>query len=59
LKPVNTLWSIPYRFVKTLSESLEKLGWGAAAALLSAVPSGLESGYQREVQSMVRNEILE
>lgn len=56
--PVNSLWSIPYLFVKKLSESLEKLGWGSAAGLLSAVPSGLKSLYQKEVECMVKTEIL-
>jgi hypothetical protein len=56
--PVNSLWSIPYLFVKKLGESLEKLGWGSAAGLVSAVPSGLKSLYQKDVELMVRMEIM-
>lgn len=56
--PVNSLWSIPYLFVKKLGESLEKLGWGSAAGMLSAVPSGLKSLYQKDVERMVKNEIV-
>lgn len=56
--PVNTLWSIPYLFVKKLSDFLEKLGWAQAATMLAAVPSGLKSLYQKEVESLVRIEIF-
>lgn len=56
--PVNSLWSISYLFVKKLGESMERLGWGSAAGMLSVVPSGLKSLYQKDVERMVKNEIV-
>lgn len=57
--PINTLWAIPYLFVKKTGESLCKLGWAPAGRLVSAVPSGMKRRYQKEIESSIRNEILE
>ena len=57
--PINTLWAIPYMFVKKTGESLGKLGWVTAGRLLSAVPSGMKRRYQKEIETSIRSEILE
>ena len=57
--PINTLWAIPYMFVKKTGESLGRLGWATASRLLSVVPSGLKRGYQKEIEKSIRHEILE
>lgn len=57
--PINTLWAIPYMFVKKTGESLGKLGWATASRLLSVVPSGMKRRYQKEVERSIRHEILE
>jgi hypothetical protein len=57
--PINTLWAIPYVFVKKTGESLGKLGWETASRLLSVVPSGMKRRYQKEIERSIRHEILE
>ena len=57
--PINTMWAIPYMVFKKTGESLGKLGWTTAHSLLSLVPSGMKRRYQKEIETSVRNEILE
>ena len=57
--PINTLWAIPYMFVKKTGDSLGKLGWTTAHSLLSLVPSGMKRRSQKELATSIRNEILE
>ncbi len=57
--PINTLWAIPYMFVKKTGESLGKLGWTTAHRLLSLVPSGMKRRYHKEIEASIRSEILE
>lgn len=56
--PINTLWAIPYMFVKKTGESLSKLGWVRASRFLSVVPSGMKRRYQKEIEKSIRREIL-
>ncbi|MEK7355438.1 MAG: DUF6635 family protein [Bdellovibrionota bacterium] len=57
--PINAAWSIPYLFAKKAVESLDKMGWTKLNPYFSAVPSGLRTGYQREVERLVVDEILD
>ena len=57
--PINTMWAIPYMVLRKTGESLGKLGWTTAHSLLSHVPSGMKRRYQIEIETSVRNEILE
>ena len=57
--PINTLWAIPYMFIKKTGESLGRLGWATAGRLLSVVPSGMKRRYQKEIEKSIRHEILE
>lgn len=57
--PVNTVWAIPYVFVKKCAESIEKLGWTGISRSLSAVPSGMKRRYHKDIEAFIKNEILE
>ncbi len=57
--PVNTLWSVPYLTVKKIGEAFDKLGWRLGADVLSCVPSGIKTAYHREIESMIRKEVLD
>lgn len=57
--PINTLWAIPYVFMKKSGESFAKMGWTTAHSFLSIVPSGMKRRYQKDIETAVRNEILE
>lgn len=52
--PINTLWAIPYVFIKKTGDSLDKLGWAAAQSLVSIVPSGMKRRYQLEMEPLLR-----
>lgn len=57
--PVNTLWAIPSLFLKKLIEIPMKLGWRPGAELISHLPSGFKTRYQREIELLVAGELLE
>jgi hypothetical protein len=57
--PVNALWSIPSLFVKKLVEVPVKLGWRAGVDLMTRVPTGFKTRYQREVERLIATELLD
>ena len=57
--PVNALWAIPSLFLKKLIEVPMKLGWRPSADLISLLPSGFKTRYQREIERLVAGELLE
>ena len=57
--PVNTLWAIPYLLLKKVVEVPEKLGWRAGADLVGLLPSGMKTGYQKEIERLIAVELLE
>ena len=57
--PVNTMWAIPYLFVKKCVESIDKLGWTAAKRVLSVVPPGMKHRYHKDIEMLIKKEILE
>lgn len=57
--PVNALWAIPSLFLKKLIEIPMKLGWRPGADVISLLPSGFKTRYQREIERLVASELLE
>jgi hypothetical protein len=57
--PVNALWAIPYFFVKKLIEVPVKLGWRSGTDLITLVPAGLKTRYQREIEQLIAIELLD
>lgn len=56
--PLNALWAVPYLSLRKIVESLDTLGWGNATPLLSRVPSGIRTRYQREIDRLIGTELL-
>jgi hypothetical protein len=57
--PINALWSIPSLFLKKLIEVPVKLGWRSGADLMTLVPTGFKTRYQREVERLIATELLD
>ena len=57
--PANALWAIPSLFLKKLIEIPVKLGWRPGTDLISLLPSGFKTRYQREIERVVASELLE
>ncbi len=56
--PLNALWAVPYLSLRKIVESLATLGWEKATPLLSRVPSGIRTRYQREIERLLSAELL-
>lgn len=57
--PINALWAIPFLFLKKLIEIPVKLGWRSGANLITLLPTGLKTRYQREIERLIATELLE
>mgnify|MGYP001595501093 CR=1 FL=1 len=57
--PINALWAIPSLFVKKLIEIPVKVGWRSGADLITRLPRGLKTRYQREIERLIATELLE
>ena len=57
--PVNALWAIPSLFLKKLIEIPVKLGWRSGADLITLLPTGLKTHYQKEIERLIATELLE
>ena len=57
--PINALWSIPSLFLKKLIEVPVKLGWRSGTDLVSLVPTGFKTRYQREIEQLITTELLD
>ena len=57
--PINALWSIPSLFLKKLIEVPMKLGWRSGANLITLVPTGLKTRYQKEIERLIAAELLD
>lgn len=57
--PINALWSIPYLSIKKLVETLDKIGVAQFNSVLERLPSGIKTGYQKEVELLIANELLD
>lgn len=59
LGPINALWSIPYLTTSRVCKGLDILGVRAAARLLTLIPSGVKTGYQRRVEGVIARNLLD
>ncbi|MGZ3770130.1 MAG: DUF6635 family protein [Bdellovibrio sp.] len=59
LIPINTLWSIPYLSIKKVIETLDKIGFPQFNSLLEKIPPGFKTGYQKEIEKIISNELLD
>jgi hypothetical protein len=59
LAPINSAWAIPYLAIKKTLMGLETLGVTLATRALLYLPSGIKTGYQREVEKLISREVLE
>ncbi len=57
--PINALWAIPSLFLKKLIEIPVKLGWRSGADLMTLVPTGLKTRYQKEIEQRIAVELLD
>ncbi|MBK5283712.1 MAG: hypothetical protein JJE16_16705 [Nitrospiraceae bacterium] len=57
--PINALWAIPSLFLKKLIEVPMKLGWRSGADLMTLVPTGFKTRYQREIEQLIATELLD
>ncbi len=57
--PVNALWAIPFLFLKKLIEIPVKLGWRSGANLITLLPTGRKTRYQKEIERLIITELLE
>jgi hypothetical protein len=57
--PINALWAIPSLFLKKLIEVPMKLGWRSGANLITRVPIGFKTRYQREIEQLIAMEVLD
>ena len=57
--PINALWAIPSLFLKKFIEIPVKLGWRSGASLMTLVPTGFKTRYQREVEQLIATELLD
>lgn len=58
LNPLNALWTIPYLSVKKIIETLDKMGVTHLTPALDRLPSGVKTGYQKEIERLIANELL-
>lgn len=57
--PLNALWSIPYLTLKKSVETLDKLGWAKLTPVMDKIPSGIKTGYQKEIEKLIATELLD
>lgn len=59
LGPVNALWSIPYLTTSRICKGLDILGIRAASRVLSLIPPGVKTGYQRRIEAVIARSLLD
>lgn len=57
--PVNTAWSIPCVAIRRVCQTLDTLGVPGARTVLRHLPDGFRTGYERAVDTVVANDLLE
>lgn len=56
--PINALWSIPYLALKKTVETLDRQGWDYLTGLFVRIPSGIRTGYQKQIELLVAQQFL-
>ena len=59
IAPVNALWAVPYLGLKRLCDGLDMVGVTAAKHLLSTIPSGVKTGFERSIEAAIARDVLE
>jgi len=57
--PVNSAWALPYLAIHKTSEAMEKVGYARPAQWVKRLPSGIKTGYQREIERLICTELLD
>ena len=57
--PINALWSIPYLTLKKTVEALDRQGWDQLSGLFVRIPSGIKTGYQKQIEILVAEQFLD
>lgn len=55
----NSLWALAYLTVKKVADTVEKLGNPVLTEFCQKLPSGVKTGYQRKIDTLIREELLE
>lgn len=56
---VNSAWAVPFLAARKLAQGFEKLGFPLPARLVEALPSGIKTGYQRQIETLICRDVLE
>lgn len=57
--PLNALWSIPYLSFKKTVEIIDKIGWTKLTPAMNKIPSGIKTGYQKEIEKLIATELID
>jgi len=57
--PVNAAWALPHLAIRKIAESAEKVGYPQLSRWEKRLPSGITTGYQREIERRICREVLE
>jgi hypothetical protein len=57
--PINSAWALPYLAVQKIAETVERIGYPKLARWAKRLPSGITTGYQREIGRRIRRDLLE
>lgn len=57
--PVNSGWALPHLAVQKTAESLARVGYLEPARWIRRIPSGMKTGYQSEIEGILRADLLE
>ncbi|HJQ98376.1 MAG TPA: DUF6635 family protein [Candidatus Polarisedimenticolaceae bacterium] len=57
--PVNAAWALPHLAIRKVAETAEKVGHPQLARWEKRLPSGMKTGYQREIERRICRDLLE
>ena len=57
--PINSVWALPHLAVQKTALAVERVGFLGPAQWAKRLPPGLKTGYQREIEKLIRVDLLE
>lgn len=57
--PVNAAWALPHLAIHKVAETAEKVGYPQLSRWEERLPSGIKTGYQREIERRICRDVLE
>ena len=57
--PVNSAWALPHLAIHKVAETADKVGYPRLARLAKRLPPGIKTGYQRQIERRIRQDLLE